>query len=510
MKFKYIVLLVFVVILVIIAIPVSNYIVKGKIEKGLANLPDHVSVETETISVDVTSGTVEFKDITISVNNKVSKKTDLTLSLNSVLIEDIDYIDFVFSNKLNIDEVALDGPQVTYYKAGKKKKPEGEYSISETPEVNIKVVKILNGRAQVLDQNNDSLLFAVKHFKLNITDVTHKPNIKHRIPVTFHDFDVIADSIQLNVGEFDRLYIADVHFKEHAAHFKDLHFKTKYTKKELSKRLKKEKDYFDLKLDSLRLEQIDFGYKNDSVFYFHTEKTKLHKLDLVVYRDKLVADDLTTKPLFSKVIRDLNFDLNLVDVVILDAKIKYEERVNHEGVPGEIYFTDFNANLTNVSNTYSEGEKTVIKTTSKFMDEAPLETDWEFDVNNIYDRFLFKADLGPFHAVNINQFLVPNLNVKFEGVLHQTYFTIDGTASHSSVDLKTKFDGLRVEVLRKDKHEKNKFLSAIANVFVPKTTNKGESSFSEAVRHDIERDKTKSIFNFIWLNIKEGLIHAKN
>ncbi|MBU2949176.1 hypothetical protein KO493_00490 [Tamlana agarivorans] len=510
MKFKYIGLLVFIVILGLIIVPVSNYIVKGKIEKALNNLPKHVSVKSETIFVDVTSGTVEFKNIVISVNNKISKKADLALSLKTILIEDIDYIDFVFSNILNIDELRLDGPEITYYKEGKKKKPDSEYSISETPEVNIKLVEILNGQVQVLDQNTDSLLFAVKHFKLNLTHVKHEPDVSHRIPLTFHNFDIVADSIQLNVGKYDRLYISDAHFKEHEALFKGLQLKTIYSKKELSKHLKTERDHLDLKLDSLELDKIDFGYRNDSIFYFHTKKSKLHNLNFEVYRDKLVADDHTIKALYGKMLRDLKFDLNVDELIVSNGKVAYEERVNHQAVPGKIYFTDFNAIMMNVSNTYPEGGKTQIKTTSKFMDEATLITDCEFDVNNIYDRFLFKAQLGKFHAANMNQFLVPNLNVKFEGILYQTYFTIDGTANHSSIDLKTKFDGLRVSILKKHKHKKNKFLSAIANIFVSKTTRKGESAYAEAVRHNIKRDKTKSVFNFLWLNVKDGLIHAKN
>ncbi|KAB1071879.1 YdgA family protein [Tamlana haliotis] len=512
MKLKYVALIVFVVILAVIAVPVSNYFLKGKIEKALANLPKHVSVETKNIEVDITSGTMAFEGIDVIIHDTISNETDLKLKLNAILVRDVDYMDFIFSNILNIKEVDLDAPKMVYYKQGKKKKPSGPYNASQSPEININRVNIEDGNAQVLDQQTDSLLFEVKHFKIKLQDVSHTPDVSHRIPVTFHDFNITADGVRLNVGNFDRLFIDNVHIEDQVVVINKLHLKTMYSKKELSKHIKTERDHLDLKLDSLTLDNIDFGYKNDTIFYFSTQKSKLHHLDLEVYRDKLVADDHSIKLLYSQMLRDLKFDLDVAELEVVDSRISYKERVNHRIVPGEIFFTEFNATMKNISNTYPEGGKTEIKTTSKFMDEALLKTDCEFDVNNVYDRFLFKGNLGKFHAVNMNQFLVPNLNVKFKGILYHTYFTIDGTANHSSIHLKTKFDGLHVSILRNHKHhhKKNRVLSAIANIFVSKTSKKGDSPFAEAVRHNVKRDKTKSVFNFLWLNVKDGLIHAKN
>ncbi|OBQ54187.1 hypothetical protein JJL45_10160 [Tamlana sp. s12] len=510
MKYKYLGLLVFIVILAVIAVPVSNYFVKLKIEKALHNLPEHINVNTEDIHVDVVSGTVEFKDVLISVLNKTTQEKSIKLNLSNILIEDIDYIEFVFYNKVSIEALEIDAPKVTYYKAGKQKKPTSAYEASETPEVVIKNVKITNGAAQVLSLQNDSLLFDIKSFKINLKDLKHHPDKKNRMPVTFQDFDIEADSIQLNVGAYDRLFISQAQLKDHASVLKAVQLKTMFSKKELSKHITTERDHFNLGVDSIVINEVDFGYKQDTIFYFTTNKAALHHLDFNIYRDKLVADDYTIKSLYGKMLRELNFDLNVKELQVYDGKIVYEERVHHSGVPGEIFFTDFNATMSNINNTYPEGDKTVVNITARFMDEAPLKAYCDFDINNEYDRFLFKAELGSFHAEKMNQFLVPNLNVKFEGILHKTYFTIDATANHSSIDLKTDFDGLRVDILRKHKHKKNKFLSAIANIFVKKTTEHGDSAFAEAKRHGIKRDKTKSVFNFLWLNVKEGLLHAKN
>ncbi|AUS06615.1 hypothetical protein [Pseudotamlana carrageenivorans] len=510
MKIKYLGLLVFIVILALVAVPVSNYFVKLKIEKALQNLPKHVDVCTKGILVDVVSGTLEFQDVLISVSDESSLEKVLKLNLKSILIEDIAYLEFVFKNKVRIEELAVDAPKIKYYKAGKQKKPTKAYEIPESPEVTIKNVQITNGAAQVLSLQNDSLLFDIKMFKLNVKDVSHKADKKNRIPVTFHDFDIVADSIQLNVGDWDRLFIAKAQLKQHTSVLKAVQLKTKYSKKELSKHIKTERDHFNLGVDSIVINEVDFGFKQDTIFYFTTNKTELHHLDFEIYRDKLVGDDPTIKSLYSKTLRELNFDINVKELQVLNGKITYEERVHSSGVPGEIFFTDFNATMSNINNTYAEGDKTVVNITTNFMDEAPLKAYSDFDINNKNDRFIFKAELGSFHVEKLNQFLVPNLNVKFEGVLHKTYFTIDGTTNHSSIDLITDFDGLRIDVLRKHERKKNKFLSAIANIFVKKTTENGDNVFAEAKRHDIKRDKTKSVFNFLWLNVKEGLLHAKN
>ena len=138
------------------------------------------------------------------------------------------------------------------------------------------------------------------------------------------------------------------------------------------------------------------------------------------------------------------------------------------------------------------------------MDSTPFTTDWSFDVNNTNDTFLFKADVGSLPAEDINSFTVPNLKVQLEGEANKIYFTIDGNNTASQVDLKINYDKFKINVLNKKGDKKNGFLSAIANIFISKDSDKSEGDFREG-SGEVKRDKTKSFFNYLWLNAEKGL-----
>ncbi|WP_194767631.1 hypothetical protein [Tamlana sp. I1] len=498
-------------VVVIAAIPVSNYFIKEKIKTTLNNLPEHIKLEVDDFSVSVLSGTLVFNNINFLINSKTTNEKDLGINLSNLLIENVGYKEFLLNDKIVIDSIILNTPEITYYKREKAEtdsEKKGD-SLAKTPVIQVGFLAINNGNVKVVDKANDSLLFKAERFSLNLNEVTNKVHDNYKTPISFTSFDFIAEGIECLVGEYEKLNVGDIRVNNQTAKINSLEVKTKYSKKELSKIIRRERDYYDLNIDSLSFDDLDVGFKNDTLFYLNSEKLTIYNPDFEVYRDKLVVDNHSEKPMYSKMLRDLKFNLNVDNLEIINGEIVYEERVNHHIVPGRIFFKEFNANMTKISNTYPEGGQTTITTHSMFMGISPLKTHWEFDVKNKHDRFLFKAELGRFHASKMNEFMEPNLNVRLEGTLKKTYFTIDGNSHASSIDLLVDYDGLTVDILNKHSRGINKALSAVANLFVSKTTEKGNSVFAEGKKHSIQRDRTKSVFNYIWINVKAGLLHAK-
>ena len=226
---------------------------------------------------------------------------------------------------------------------------------------------------------------------------------------------------------------------------------------------------------------------------------------LEIYRDKLVVDDLKTKPLYSKMLRDLPFELTVDSLKITDGKIKYEERQNAENMGGSINFENLNAEMANVSNTYKSPTKTEIEIKSNFMGKTPITVNWSFDVQNMEDQFQFRAEVGQLVAERLNSFTEPNLKVMLEGNTNKTYFTIDGNNTSSTIDMKINYSDFKVTLLQKDGKDKNKFLSTIANIFISKNSEKKDEFYKEG-KANATRNKSKSVFNFLWINVKEALI----
>ena len=112
-------------------------------------------------------------------------------------------------------------------------------------------------------------------------------------------------------------------------------------------------------------------------------------------------------------------------------------------------------------------------------------------------------------AITSKEFKEVLNNANYEEITEEDLtFALDNE-SLFDVHLKTNFDDFKITVLRKNSHKQNKVLSAVANLVVSKSSKKGAGHYIEGKRTGIVRDKTKSVFNFIWLNAKAGLIHLK-
>ena len=159
-----------------------------------------------------------------------------------------------------------------------------------------------------------------------------------------------------------------------------------------------------------------------------------------------------------------------------------------------------------ISNLHTQGKGDVaIDINAKLMDNGPFSLEWSFDPQNKANRFLAKGSLSNFKSESINPFLKTNLNAEVTGTIQQMYFTISGNELESQGDMKMKYDDFEFTVLKKDGLGVNKILTAVVNLF----TKKGEKTDADGFRHGdfkVERNQTKSFFNYLWINLKEGLV----
>jgi hypothetical protein len=94
------------------------------------------------------------------------------------------------------------------------------------------------------------------------------------------------------------------------------------------------------------------------------------------------------------------------------------------------------------------------------------------------------------------------MNVDVEGMLDEVYFNFAGNDLKSKGNFAIKYEDLNVTVYKKNsRKEKNKFLSAIGNLFVKKDSDEKVKEMEV----EVDRIPEKSFYNFLWRNIGEGL-----
>lgn len=497
-------------VLGVLGVFISNAVIKSKIENLLQNsLPETLEIQYGDIDVSTWNGRVVLVSPKLKNFGAKTGSKNAWLEMDSLMVDGFGLWDYLVHKKIKIESIQLRQPKLTYFHNPLVDKKEYKYSKLEHLQYVIQInrVNIQKGDLTVRNFDTDSLMLKTENFTANLMGVHLDANtVKRRVPFLFDDYNVNFDHLFYQVGDYENVEVQSSKITKMESNFNNLKLYTKYSKGGLTKMIPFERDHFDVTIKSLNLKGQDFGYKQDSIFYFNSSKLEFNEPIINVYRNKLVADDSTIKSLYSKMLRELTFDLDLSEVILKNGSIKYSEKVKPESSAGELSFTTLNATIKNLGNTYQESERTDIDVEGIFMKSTPIKVNWYFDVNNVNDQFIFKAEIGKLPAQDLNPFSQPNLKVKFEGELLKTYFTVDGNAHDSNVDLRTNYDNFKVSILQKEGQEKNRFLSAIANIFIKKDSNSEPDQFRESSKKTVERDKTKSVFNFVWLNASAGLL----
>lgn len=486
-----------------------NYFIESKIKEQLNENQDNVKIKYEAIHVNSLGGNVSISKPIFYLKDKLTNKQAAKIELDKITINNFSYWNYFINDKIQLNELLFKQPKVTYYQNDSVKSNSSKDFFKNLKKIiQIESIEIQDANVEIYDSSNDSLVLKSEHLNFKIDEIKLNPLAQNQ-PITYKDFNVNSKAIFYKINEFENLFVESLNVNPKSSKIKELKIKTKYSKEALSKFIKVERDHYDLAIQSIAIENQKFGYKNDSIFYFKSDRTDVNNPNFKIYRDKIVEDDLSFKPLFSKMLRDLNFSLTLNNLFLNNATVSYIEKVKPDTNGGKLDFSKLNAHIKNLSNTYTSKDSTTsISVQAIFMEKTPIDVDWYFNSYDLDDKFVFKAKMGRLNAESMNQFMEPNLNIQLNGEIKQTYFIINGNDNTSNIDLKIKYDDFNVELLKDKTKKKNKFLSSIINIFVSKDSEDVSGDFRKGRKEDVERVKNKSVFNYLWINIKEGLLNA--
>jgi len=238
--------------------------------------------------------------------------------------------------------------------------------------------------------------------------------------------------------------------------------------------------------------------------FFTTNLISIDQANTKFYRDKLIADDLRIKPLYSESIRELPFKLTVDSIAVRKSNVVYSEKTSIETPDGVLRISSINAGITNISNIYLPPKRTEIIVDAIFMKNTPIHVNWSFDINKTNDSFKFIGEVGNLRASDMNAYLTPIINVKLKGEIYKSLFTITGDFNQSEIKLSQDYTNIKLEILNKKK-TKNKFLSSVANIFIHKDSEEKDGRYFHNITTQATRDKTKSFFNYLAKNLIAGL-----
>jgi len=452
---------------------------------------------------------IQTKIDTLNVVNPANEIDIKNIQIPSLTISDLHFKVVEDTFQLFGEELEFENPTLFIQKAknvvvnNKETQTESKTTKEAPLPFSLASLTIKNSAITWLNAD-ESVHLQIEDFNFSLKElVFNTSTFQQKIPFQFSDLEMQSNAIQYELNAYDLLSLNTFSIQDKELQIENLAIKTIYSKTELSRVISKERDHMDVEIPLLLLKDFHFNTL-DSTFKVTASDLRLENPVLKVYRDKLVADDNSIKPLYGKVIRDIPFPLTIDSLHVTNGSIDYEERVKADQPAGKIFFSNLNATMGNLSNTYGKGEKrTTIDIRTTFMGESNLSINWDFDINEPDDKFHIQGELGRLNATKMNSFTKSSLRVDITGDIIRTYFNIYGNINRSQVDFKINYKELKVEVLDK-KDKKNWLFSAVANIFVKKSSSNNEGTFKEA-NATVERNKDKSFFNYLWINITEGL-----
>lgn len=435
----------------------------------------NISVKPTSFQPDKTSLDLMAQRLQLKINNWEFLQNKLKLDVETVLV-----------NQLKGKIKTANNP--------KKKKP--TFEGIQFP-LKIKNVIVKNSNLEI-DSKNQPLVF--KDLNANIQQIEmNDQTIKDGIPFKTGNYSLTTRNFNYKT-KFYNLSASLLKLNKNTVQISNFAMKPTVSRAQYIRMIPTEKDLYDLKIN-----QVNANGKWDLVSkskFLDIENVTLNNMDANVFRSKIPKDDLTDKPMYSQLLRSIKFPMYVRNLDIKNSLLVYEEDTKKSDGPGKLTFNDLNMNVKNINSGKMKGPTLVpIAITCKFMNASPMNVKWNFDTANMNDAFTISGNIADLPASRINPFIEPYLKIQATGLISDLIFNFKGTQHGINGTLKMVHQNLKIAIL-KQTGEKDKILSAVANIFVK--TDSGNYPESVVVE-EVTRDKTKSFFNLFWKGIEQGL-----
>lgn len=459
------------------------------------------SSNTQNVNVEALSINPKLANLqAVSVKSTVSKSDKTLLDIDAkqvnLAIKEWNFVENKL--KLNIDNVVineLNGKIKGSTSPKKKVKPAFE-GIS-FPLI-VKNVSLKNSNL-IYDKGSQPLTF--KDLNANIQNIELNANtIKGEIPFKIGNYSFTTRNFNYKT-EFYNLSSSLVKVNKNTIQISNFAMLPTVSRAQFIRMIPAEKDLYDIKVNQISVNGSWDFFSNNK--FLEASDVKLNGVNANIFRSKIPADDLKEKPMYSKLLRSIKIPIFINNLAINNSLLVYEEDTKKSEGPGKLTFNNFRLKAKNINSGKMKGKPTQIPITINclFMNASPMNVNWNLDTASANDAFSISGNVSDLPASRINPFIEPYLKVRASGLIADLIFNFKGNYQGLNGSLKMKHKDLKIAIIR-ETGEKNKLLSAVANVFVRSNSDK----YPESVPVEkVERDKTKSFFNLFWKGIEQGL-----
>ncbi len=290
-------------------------------------------------------------------------------------------------------------------------------------------------------------------------------------------------------------------------------FKPNYEKYKFSRKLGHQTDRANIFGKKIIIEGIDFDRLLDKK-QLYVNHIQTDSFEIELFRDKRVPfPEWQRRSLLQTMLRKIKIPFKIDSINIKNTHFVYAERVKKAFEPGEVFLKSLNAKMTGFTNDsilISQGAIGKIETNFLLMGKGYFEGELNFPLSSKVDTFNFSGSLTKMKLQDFNPMSENVFGVKItEGEGKIDIPLISANNDYSTGEILFPYENFRIKIIDKKTGKKgglgDGIATFLANEFLLKHNN---PSHKNKLRHGMvyfERDKRKSLFNFIWKSILSGI-----
>ncbi len=270
-------------------------------------------------------------------------------------------------------------------------------------------------------------------------------------------------------------------------------------------------DYVTIKADRTIFTGVDFkNWIQNKTFSAAKMETNIALADF--FRNKrLNIDPAKHTKLPQQMLRELQTPLRIDEARIYIKKLSYRELETKSTKEAFIFFDDVQWNVTNITNLPERIKANPTCSNNlrgKLMGSSMLDIALKLDLSSVNNAFTFLGTCEPIELSKLNPIIEPGLKLSIkEGIStkFEARFNADDETAHG--ELFFGYNNLKISLLSMKEGElkEDKFVSFLANTLAVKSDNPRQGCELTPDKIENQRDKQRSIVNYVWKNIFAGM-----
>lgn len=513
--------------------PVLTKKIKEIVYNGSAQL---YRIDFKDIHLNLLSGSLTVDSILLAPDTAVfnarkklgTAPTHLfNVKLASLKLRRIGILKVYFQKKIDMNDIILENPSINmiYNKVYKKpdtvKDKRSLYQlISKTLEaVHIRGIKIADADFDYIDGSTGRLLNAVKHLNVQVKDFRLDASTESDTTRFYYAKDVFFELAGYHSLTKDKLYTMKVDTITGSAAGQTIRIKgvkviPMYPDLAFSRKLKVQKDRYDLAFGQITFKGIDFmKFNTDRVI--HAQSLKMEDAVAKIFMNREMPPGHANKGnnFPHMALQRLAVPLTIDTLRLKKVNVAYTEYNPISRQRGTINIDQLNGHVLNVTNdslSLSKNHYAAADLHALLIKAAKLHILINFNLSSKNGAFNFKGDIGQLDMVKLNPLAKPLGMVEIEtGQIQKIDFQATASEKGSDGTMQLRYNNLKVKLLKEGEDgkpaQKKGLLSFLANTLIIKDANPSKGDAVRTARIHFERPAGASFFNLLWKSVFIGM-----